>query len=105
MPLELCVHSGEENHELWYFALLDSALNDSVFGEYYGFCYPVNRLCLDCRLLTFSLRALFQRFFTNVIALHHCLRKVCDGPIRHGVIHRASSVVAEQRGWDSVALW
>ena len=67
MPLELFVHSGEETcatrpkfaHELWYFALLDSALNDSVFGVDYGFCYPVNRLCLDCHLLTFRLEGPF----------------------------------------------
>ena len=47
----------------------------------YGFCFPVNRPCLDCRLLTFRFEGPFSVFFTNVIALHHCWRKVCDGPI------------------------
>ena len=39
----------------------------------YGVCYPVSRPCLDCRLLTLRL----------------------EGPPQYGVIHRASSVVAE----------
>ena len=28
----------------------------------YGFCYPVNRPCLDCRLLTFRLEGPFLAF-------------------------------------------
>ena len=32
----------------------------------YGFCYPVNRQCLDCRLLTFRLEGLSPLFEKSV---------------------------------------
>ena len=43
-----------------------------------GFCYPsiVRSLCV----IRFRLEAPLSVLFNDAIALHHCLKKVCDGP-------------------------
>ena len=77
-------------------------------GVDYGFCCPVNRPCLYCRLLTFRLGGshfLFEHPVNGCESLARVSEKARDGPSNHTDLHRLSSVVAEQRGWDLVALW
>ena len=67
----------------------------------YGFCYTVNRPCLDCRLLTLRIEGphfLFEHLVNGCESLARVSEKTRDGP------SKSSSVVAEQRGWSRVAL-
>ena len=56
-------------HRLWKRVARIEHADDLLFQHPsvdYGFCYPVNRPCLDCRLLTFRLEALVAFLYTRL---------------------------------------